>query len=85
MVSATRMTPFVLAFRRCTNLLTYIGRHALTPSSSLTPVPNLTLSTLTPPKSPHRMCGLRIRHRGGQERVPMSASLVLGEKADQGI
>eukprot|EP00965_Chrysotila_dentata_P154901 5118650-Pleurochrysis_carterae.AAC.1 len=53
------MTPIVLAFRSCTNLQTRIGRHALTPSSSLITVPDLTLTTPTPSKSPHRICGLR--------------------------
>eukprot|EP00965_Chrysotila_dentata_P037843 1258265-Pleurochrysis_carterae.AAC.1 len=56
---AIQTTPTVLAFRSYTNLLTRIGRRALIPSSSPTPVLDLT-PTITPtlPRSRSRMCGL---------------------------
>eukprot|EP00965_Chrysotila_dentata_P072558 2397669-Pleurochrysis_carterae.AAC.2 len=53
------MTPIVLAFRSCTNLLTRIGRRALIPSSWLTPVLDLSPTTPTLPSLLDRMCGLR--------------------------
>eukprot|EP00965_Chrysotila_dentata_P092395 3049539-Pleurochrysis_carterae.AAC.1 len=57
--SDRNMTPIVIAFRSCTNLQIRVGRRALIPSSSLTPVLDLTPTTSTMPISPGRMCGLR--------------------------